>query len=156
MFNSPISSIFMAFFITATSMFGKNTPPQYKAQNWVSIWAGTPVVLELAQSLDIRQLFVGAIVRFKVAENVVANGKTAIKMGAMAYGRVRQIDLCTDANDCRAFAIVAETATAVDGQNIHLSSVEQDFKVSTRTQKKIVYAAVPLNATVLNTQKINF
>jgi hypothetical protein len=156
MLYNSILFVCIACFLTSTKVAGARTPPQYKPQNWVSIWAGTPVVLELAQSLEVGKLSIGTVVRFKVHEDVSVNGKVAIKSGATAYGRVRQIEFCVDANDCQAIALVAETVTAIDGQNINLSSVEQDFKISTRPQKKVIYPQTPLNATVLNTQKISF
>ena len=156
MLYNSILFVFIACSLTRTQVAAKSHPPQYKLQNWVSIWAGTPVVLELVQNLEVGKLSIGMVVRFKVQGDVVVNGKIAIKSGVAAYGRVRQIEFCVDANDCQAIAIVAETVTAVDGQSINLSSVEQDFKISTRSKKKVIYPQISLNATVLNTQKISF
>ena len=129
-------------------------PPQYKViKNGISLWAGTVVILELVQTLDNKTLSEGNIVRFKVVEDVVVNNKILIHAGVAAYGKVRRIELCGNDN-CTEIFIVAENVQAVDGQTVNLSGIEQSFRASLSQKKKKTYTQPLLNATVLNTKKI--
>ena len=51
---------------------------------------GTPVKLKLRHSLNSKTVVVGDPLNFVVAEDVVVNGRTLIKAGAVAIGRVQQ------------------------------------------------------------------
>ena len=128
-------------------------PPFLGTENGISLWAGTPVVLELNQNLNLEPSSEGNVVRLKVVQDVIVNGKILIRSGVAAYGRVRRIERCSDA-DCTAFFIVAESVAAVDGQMINLNSIEAECRSFNTRRQKTNYQSPLVNATVLNTRQI--
>ncbi len=139
--------------------FALLTESRAHAQTPVTVYAGTPVYLELNQHVSSAELEVGYTVEFLVRSNVTVDGKVVIAAGSIAEGRVtRLVKACgRRCNErCPLIVINAESVQAVDGQRIYLRSIP--FKVkgdcyNGQPAKAPLGSAV--SARILNNIKVN-
>jgi len=103
-----------------------NFNPAPLCHTWVTLKAGTMVMLETIEQFNSDQVTVGKVLKFRVTTNVVVNGKTVITTGAIAVGRVKDIEENTY-NYPEKITITLMSAQAVDGQQIALNGMEQTF-----------------------------
>lgn len=116
---SALSFFFaLAFSFSATA---ENCPaPTAK----VTLNAGSLVILETNENLFSPSTTPGKMVQFRVRTNVMAEGKIAIRTGAMAVGRVKTVDA---GGFSTAGSVTVELfyVQAVDGQQVPLNGNEQ-------------------------------
>ncbi len=92
----------------------------------VTIPAGTVIFLETNDQLDAASMTVGQLLHFKVKTDVIAEGRTLIRTGAMATGQVKAIGAPTY-NQAGTITIDVLFVQAVDGQQISTTGLEQTF-----------------------------
>ena len=111
------------FLLLALMAYGKGqaAPPAHLTEQFITLWAGTPVSFELNEELDGRDIRKGQLVSFLVRSNVVVNGQVLIAAGMEAEGYVSYVKRKCD-RDCAEIKIVLETVQTVDGQRIFLMS----------------------------------
>ena len=87
--------------------------------------AGTPVFLELNQSINSEHQEVGHSVKLRIRSNVVVNGKVVIATGTVARGRVVEVqkscNLCEACpTPCGRVVIEVQSTTSVNGSAVYL------------------------------------
>lgn len=97
-------------------------PERLTKDVFITLWAGTPVSLELIEDLSSRDITAGQSVRLIVRSNVVVNGKVLIAAGMSAEGYISEKKRKCD-RDCTEIKIVMETVQTVDGQRVFLMDI---------------------------------
>jgi hypothetical protein len=92
----------------------------------VTLPAGTVVFLETTEQLDAASLTVGQLLQYNVKTDVIADGKTLIRKGAVATGNIKTIGQPTY-NNAGTITIDVLFVQAVDGQQISTKGLEQTF-----------------------------
>lgn len=90
--------------------------------NTVVLKAGTVVPMELINTVNSKNARTGEMVKFRVTDNVVVDGKTIIEIGAVANGqivRAKKSGLLGSEGD---LFIAVKSVQAVDGTTIYLTN----------------------------------
>ena len=120
----------------------------------VTLNAGTLVMLETAERVSSEQLTVGKVLQFKVTMNVMAEGKVAIRSGALALGRVKAIEKSTY-NEPESIRIEMMHVQAVDGQMVPLNGNEQTIQGRYKGEAATIETGTSITANVTNDIEIN-
>jgi len=121
----------------------------------VTLKAGTIIMLETAESLQSNRMSVGQLIQFKVKTDVYAEGKLVVRTGALALGRVKNIQKATY-NNPEFLTIEITTVQAVDGQTITLNSTEQTIKGVYAGQGSTMQKGTMISANVMNDYEVKF
>ena len=128
-------------------------------QGPIIIYAGTPVYLNLNQTISSAEVEVGHIVEFLVQSHVTINGQVVISAGSIAEGRITKVVKTCGKNchiRCAQITIEAETVQAVDGQRIYLRSSPLTVKGKCYgDDPAVAKLGTTLSARILNNIKIN-
>lgn len=90
--------------------------------NTVVLKAGTVVPMELISTVNSKNARTGEMVKFRVTDNVVVDGKTIIEVGAVANGqivRAKKSGLLGSEGD---LFIAVKSVQAIDGTTIYLTN----------------------------------
>lgn len=98
----------------------------------VMLSAGTPVEVNLNESLDLDLATRGQAVDFIVRHDVVVNGKVLIAAGAWATGVIQKVKMACDGN-CGTITLTMTEARAVDGTVVRLRSMPRTFQNEVQT-----------------------
>ena len=125
----------------------------------ITLYAGTPVYLNLNQTVSSEEVEVGHTVELLVKSNVTLNGKVLIATGTIAEGSIREVTKRCDGRcnrRCAEVVITVESVQAVDGQRIFLRSIPCVVKGDcNRNEPAIAPLGTAISARVLNNIKIN-
>lgn len=128
-------------------------------QGPVMIYAGTPVYLNLNQTISSAEVEVGHIVEFLVESHVTVNGQVVISAGSIAEGRITKVVKTCGRNchvRCAQITIEAETVQAIDGQRIYLRSIPLTVKGNCYgNDPAVAKLGTTISARILNNIKIN-
>jgi hypothetical protein len=105
---------------------GKSSPPQA-----VKLPEGTPVKVLLfapVYSKEYKKDSIGRPIQFEVAEDVVVDGATVFRRGALASGHLTDFKNAGGFGQHATLEFTFDTATAVDGQQISVTGEIQRFK----------------------------
>jgi hypothetical protein len=105
---------------------GKSTPPRS-----VPLPAGTPVKVLLfapMYSKDYKKDSVGRPIQFEVAEDVVVDGATVFRRGALAVGHLTDFKSAGGYGQHATVEFTFDTATSVDGQQIPVTGEIEQIK----------------------------
>lgn len=119
----------------------------------VTLNAGSVILLETNEKIQSGQVTVGKTVQFKVRTNVMAQGRVAIRSGALATGRVKAIEPYTY-NNPEEIRIELLYVQAVDGQMIPLNGNEQTIRGQFAGQDAAIEFGTSITANVTNTIEI--
>lgn len=112
---------------TASANYERETPViQHKGlfkNKKVDLPSGTLVVLASAEQLISDQATIGQMVKFIVKTNVTMKGKVVIATGAMAVGRIKNVNSSTY-NHPATINVEVTSVQAVDGQQVALNGNE--------------------------------
>lgn len=137
---------------SASNVHFADHPPGI-CHTWVTLDAGTLVMLENTEQFNSDEVTVGKVLKFRVTANVVVNGKTAITTGAIAVGRVKAIEENTY-NYPERITITLMSAQAVDGQQVPLNGMEQTFSGRFPGEGVTVETGQSILAMVMNNMEI--
>lgn len=121
-----------------TAFFGRVTLP-----------AGTLVFLETTQRIDSRSVTIGNIVRFRVMTDVIVEGKTVVKSGTQALGRVTSIEPGTY-NEPEILQVEVKYVQAVDGQQVNLSTNPIDIRAEFTGEAATINVGTTATSHVMN------
>ena len=149
----------IAAFLLAFANFAQAATPSVNPvfcapHRTVTLKASTAIVCELNQRMTLDEVKEGSTIRFKVRSNVMAEGRIAIKTGAVAIGRVTYIKEASH-NDKAEIGIELRQVQAVDGQTVELDG---NLEVTIGAFPNEGLTAMPgktLTAQVLNDMDIN-
>jgi hypothetical protein len=119
----------------------------------VTLSAGTVILLETNEKIQSGQVTVGKTVQFKVRTNVMAQGRVAIRSGALAAGRVKAIEPYTH-NSPEEIRIELLYVQAVDGQMVPLNGNEQTMRGQFAGQDAAIDLGISITANVTNNTEI--
>ncbi len=119
----------------------------------VTLNAGTVILLETNEKIQSSQVTVGKTVQFKVRTNVMAQGRVAIRTGAVAVGRVKAIEPYTF-NNPEEIRIELLYVQAVDGQMIPFNGNEQTIRGQFPGQDAAIENGTAITANVTNNIEI--
>ena len=119
----------------------------------VTLKAGTIVILETNETFNSDNVTVGQALSFKVRTNVVVDGETTIRTGAMASGRVKKIAETTY-NAPAKITIELQYVQAVDGQMVALDGDPLTIEGTYPNEGSQVKTATTITARVMNDIKI--
>ncbi len=128
---------------TSTFAFGRK----------VMLRSGTLVLLQLDEQIQSSRMTVGQMVKFKVTTDVIVDGRIAIRTGALAYGRVKNVAQSTY-NNAEEITFEVKTVQAVDGQQVALNGAEQILKGAYPNQGTTAPSGATISATVMNDVEI--
>jgi hypothetical protein len=111
------------------------------------------VYLELAEQLRSQKLTVGRIVKFTVKMHVKIDGKVVVRTGAMATGRIKNIER-NSFNDPEEVNIEINNVQAVDGTMIEVNGTESIFLGDNSNEDAEVNSLQQLIARVMNDTEI--
>lgn len=86
----------------------------------VVIPSGTPIQFELINPVNSKFTFPGAILDFRVSNNVVIKGKTVILAGSVAKGQVVRSEKAKMVGQEGVIEVMVKSVRAVDGQDVPL------------------------------------
>lgn len=119
--------------------------------------AGTPISLQLNQSLNSDEAQQGSIVELMVRTDVIVNGKVVLRAGSLAEGWIKEVyrgcKRCSTM--CAKIVISVQSAQAIDGQRIYLKGIPYTVKGDCRkfdTAKAEI--GTVLSARVLNNVRV--
>lgn len=127
----------------------KNCPAGLK----VDIPAGTLVILETNEKLYSHAVTVGKYVQMRVRTNVVVNGKTVIRTGCQAVGRVKSIEKSTF-NSPEMITLELFYVQAVDGQQISLHGNEQTIPALMPNEPATAPVNILMTAQLMNNEEV--
>lgn len=119
----------------------------------ITLQAGTLVLLETNEKVQSSQVTVGKTLQFRVRTHVMAQGRVAIRSGALAIGRVKAIMPHTF-NSPAEIRIELLHVQAVDGQMIPLNGNEQTIKGQLPGQDASIEVSMAITAHITNTVEI--
>ncbi|HMX40759.1 MAG TPA: hypothetical protein PKD78_10545 [Saprospiraceae bacterium] len=153
-------TLIICFFslLAATPIHAQEDPlpvsmPKGIFDNDVTLKAGTLVLLETSEKVQSSQVTVGKTLQFRVCTNVMAQGRVAIRGGALAMGRVKAIEPYTF-NSPEQIRIELLYVQAADGQMIPLNGNEQTIKGQFPGQDASIEVGTAITAHVTNTVEI--
>jgi hypothetical protein len=120
---------------------------------WVTLPAGSLVILETAEKIQSDQVTVGKIVTFRVRTAVFVDGHVLIASGALAIGRVKSIRETTY-NSPEEITLAVISAQAVDGQQVALNDIEQTYKGRFPNEAATVETGQTITAAVMNNSTV--
>lgn len=141
------------FFAMIAGFAAKSATPAPHCHNWVTLPAGTMVMLETNEKFSSDQSTVGKVLKFRVTTDVRVDGKVLIATGAIAVGRVKAIEQTTY-NNPETITITLLSAQAVDGQQVALNGMEQTFAGQFPNQGVTVEVGQAIIAMVMNNTEI--
>jgi len=125
----------------------------------VTLYAGTPIYLELNQEVSSANVEVGHTVELFVSSDVTVNGKVVIATGSIAEGRITKVVEACGRNcnkRCAMVSLTVESVQAVDGQRLYLRGVPLEAKGDCFSDTPAVLPLrTKVSARVLNNIKIN-
>ncbi len=129
----------------------------FKPAEKVLLKAGTPVSLQLNESINSDEAQQGSIIQLMVRNDVIINGKVLIKAGSLAEGWIKEAySGCRRCSTrCAKLVLVAQSTQAVDGQRIYLKGIPHTIKGDCRkfdTAKATI--GTILSARVLNNVRV--
>src|SRR3972149_3299666 len=92
-----------------------------QAQQLVMLKAGTPVALEVVDTITSDKVAIGDIVKLRVIRSVKVDDVEAIKAGAEARGKVSDVKKTGTWGKKGELSIAVSSVQAVDGQDVYLS-----------------------------------
>ncbi len=119
----------------------------------VTLKAGTLIIMETSDKINSDAVTVGQSVQFKVRSNVMADGKVAVRTGALATGRVKSLK-SSSYNDPEEIRIELLYVQAVDGQMLPLNGNEQTIRGQFSGQSTEVNSGTAITAQVTNTVEV--
>lgn len=119
----------------------------------VTLSAGTLVLLETSEKIQSSQVTVGKNVQFRVRNHVMAQGRVAIRSGAVAVGRVKAIEPYTR-NSPEQIRIELLYVQAVDGQMVPLNGNEQSIRGQFPGQDAAIESGTAITANATNNIEI--
>ncbi|MEN0046329.1 MAG: hypothetical protein AAF806_04615 [Bacteroidota bacterium] len=117
---------FSSFFFNHTASATPNPIANHVSLSCaVIIPAGTIVSLELNQRINSEVVEVGQTVSLRVRYNVIVNNKVVIRTGAIAEGRITDVNKACDScgscqDDCSEVTVEVQNVQAVTGERIYL------------------------------------
>ncbi len=119
----------------------------------VTMLAGTPVKLELAEKIESHKMKEGRLVQFVVRGNVVVKTATVIRHGAVATGRVKSITRSTYSTP-ESIILEVIDVQAADGQTVALAGIEQEFAAEWPNEPVSVSPGELFTSNTMNTMEI--
>ncbi len=95
--------------------------PASFAQAQVTLKAGTPVVLVTVDNVSSKNVVSGSVIDFKVASDVISEGKVVIPAGTIAKGQVSNVSKASALGKGGELSVSINTINAVDGTLVPLS-----------------------------------
>lgn len=132
----------------------KNESDIAQSDAFVTLWAGTIVSLELAETIDGRNVAIGMELSFRVRSNVVVNGQIVIATGATATGKIKKIRRQCD-SFCADISVAVSMVQTVDGQQVFLRSTPHQLKVDCCRGDGKIHTGAKISTNTLNDTKIN-
>lgn len=125
----------------------------------ITLYAGTPVYLEMSHEVSSQEVEIGHTVELFVSSDVTVNGKVVIATGSIAEGRVMEVEKACGRRcnkGCATLSISVESVQAVDGQRLYLRSIPLEAKGDCyRGTPAIISLGTKASARILNNTKIN-
>lgn len=90
----------------------------------VKVPVGTPVNLQLLETVSSKTAHIGQQVRFSVISDVIIEGETIIKKGAIAIGEVSEVSSAGMVGVAGKLAVTLQLVDAVDGNKIQISATK--------------------------------
>lgn len=112
----------LAVFMAIVMMFVSVQSAGAQGKSYVTLKAGTPVMLELLSHVNSNRCHAGDMVDFRVSQDVKVNGKVVIAAGAIARGQVTYAQKNNFFGTPGEVSVVVRSVTTVDGTQIPLTS----------------------------------
>ena len=131
--------------------------PTFSAKTFksnVKLNSGTIVILETNETAAMDDVTIGQTLHFKVKTDVTVNGRTVIRTGATAIGRVKNM-LNATYNDPAMIDIELSYVQAVDGQMVPLDGDPLTIKGTFPNEGATINQGTTVTGRVMNNISIN-